>query len=167
MDTLSSSSSSLPFSNKARFYFILVGACSTLAFIRSHIGWDPVNFNYFSMTGYKWSHFIAYTIMGYVSFFGEEDPVSGALFFSFLWELVETVIGRTTDNLELWTSGGLPNQLGDVAVNMVGFQFGRFLRTKYPCNDCQERVLKKYEDLSVFVVFVISFLGLYAPKTTK
>ena len=139
---------------KFRFYVLIASVCAVLSYITSNKGWDPLIFKYGALTGYAWSHFAMYTLIGFINLLGDEHAYEHALFLSFVWEYLEVFFGYTSDSIEFWTSGGITGQMQDVAINMGGFFVGRHLRKVVPCKikDCSSKLLVLYETMAVSVV---------------
>ena len=95
-------------------------------------------------------------MMGYINFWGDENPYAYAFGVSVGWELVELLIGIGTGTIQYWTSGGPQGQLKDISVNMTGFFIGRQLQKIIPCrlNDCPSKLVNTYEAMAVTTTIV-------------
>lgn len=132
---------------KIRFHATIASFCVVMACICYNNGSDPLGSTYGMFTGYAWSHFFMYMLMGFINFFGETNPYEHALLLSFAWEYLEIIFGLTTGTLSFWTSGGITGQMQDIVMNMSGFTIGHKLRKIMPCKlkNCSSKLLILYE----------------------
>ena len=139
---------------KIRFHATIASVCAIMAYIGYNNGFDPLGSMYGMFTGYAWSHFFMYMLMGFINFFGETNPYEHALLLSFVWEYLEIFFGLTTGTLHFWTSGGITGQMQDIVMNMSGFTIGHKLRKIMPCKlkNCSSKLLIVYEVAAVVVV---------------
>lgn len=115
-------------------------------------GVDPLLFEVNDVSGYQISHFLMYFMIGYVDFLGMKEVVG----FSILWEMFEFSIGKATNEVEHWTSGGVHGQLTDVTLNLAGYLWGSVLRGIAPCsmNNCQRTLVQGYSLVAVSIVLL-------------
>lgn len=141
---------------KMSFQFVIGMVCVILAYVRLKEGWDPLSDLYLGSTGYLWSHFVMYCMMGYIDFWGDEHPYVYAFGVSAVWELIELLIGVGTGTIQYWTSGGPQGQMKDVTVNAIGFFIGRQVQRVMPCRlkDCPNRLVNTYEAMAVITTVV-------------
>ena len=139
---------------KIRFHTTIAAVCAVMAYIGYNKGFDPLGVTYGIFTGYAWSHFFMYMLMGFINFFGETNPYEHALLLSFVWEYLEVFFGLTTGTLKFWTSGGIGGQVQDIVMNMSGFTIGHKLRKIMPCKfkNCSSKLLIVYEVAAAVVV---------------
>ena len=78
------------------------------------------------ITGWEFSHFILYFIIGIFS-----PKFYEILFFGVLWEIFEYVYGVYTNRKKYWTSGGVQGQLTDIIMNILGFLLGSFISRNF------------------------------------
>lgn len=76
-----------------------------------------IDTNWGRITGWSISHLVWFYILGRLC------PNNYALMLSkgVLWEVVEKVYGRVTDNEQYWTSNGINGQCMDIIMNCLGY----------------------------------------------
>ena len=139
---------------KVRFHMTIASVCAVMAYVGHNKGFDPLGENYGLFTGYAWSHFALYMLMGFIGFLGEEHKYERALLLSFFWEYLEIFFGYSSGTLKFWTSGGMTGQIQDVIMNMSGFHIGTEMKRVMPCKlkNCSSTLLIVYEVAAVIVV---------------
>ena len=135
------------------FLSIIGAECIILSGIK--LG-DIMNKDYGPLSGYQWSHFLLYALVGYVKMMTPEQALS----ISVIWELVEYIFGHLTNTIGYWSSGGPEGQFKDVALNMAGYATGTLARKLKPCTlkNCEDSLTNAYLILSTSLV-VISVLS--------
>lgn len=141
---------------KIRFEGVIGIICIILAYVRYKDGWDPLAGVYLGSTGYLWSHFAMYCMMGYINFLGDQWGYAYAFGISAGWELTELAIGVGTNKVQYWTSGGSKGQMKDIIVNMAGFFVGRQIQKVFPCrlNNCPKKLVDTYEAIGIALTVV-------------
>jgi hypothetical protein len=138
---------------KKRLTFLATIGFVCLAFhpLREY-GVDPLLFEVNDVSGYQISHFVMYFLIGYVEFLNINEVVG----FSVLWELMEYTIGRVTNEVDHWTSGGVHGQFTDVSLNIAGYLWGSVLRNVAPCSmtNCQAKLVQGYSSMAVLILLV-------------
>ncbi|CAM9879715.1 unnamed protein product [Ectocarpus sp. 13 AM-2016] len=144
---------------KIRFECVIGFICVILAYVRYKDGWDPLSDKYLGSTGYLWSHFVMYFMMGYIDFLGDKYPYAYAFGLSAVWELTELAIGVGTNSVQYWTSGGPQGQMKDIIFNMTGLFVGRQIQKVFPCrlNNCPKKLVDTYEAMAVTTTLVSVF----------
>jgi len=139
---------------KIRFHATIAFVCTVMAYIGFNKGFDPLIIKYGFFTGYAWSHFFMYMLMGFINFFGKTNPYEHALLLSFAWEYLEILFGVSSGTVKFWTSGGITGQIQDIVMNMTGFTIGHKLRKIMPCKltNCSSKLLIIYEVFAVVIV---------------
>ena len=141
-------------SRKVRFHMTIASVCAIMAYIGYNKGFDPLGETYGVFTGYAWSHFVMYMMMGFIGFLGKENSYEHALLLSFFWEYLEIIFGYSSGTLKFWTSGGMTGQLQDIVMNMSGFHLGSELKRVMPCKlkNCSSKLLIVYEVAAIVLV---------------
>ncbi len=75
------------------------------------------------ITGWSISHFLLYSIIGFVV-----PDFYWILLLGVVWEVFEYTIGVIVKNKNYWTSGGISGQITDLIMNVLGFIVGGYLR---------------------------------------
>ena len=76
------------------------------------------------ITGWSISHFLLYSIIGFVV-----PDFYWILILGVVWEVFEYIMGVVFNKKKYWTSGGISGQMTDLIMNVLGFIVGGYLRT--------------------------------------